>query len=304
MDVVIVAFDKDESLVRGVAQKLGAAVVVPQVDQFSDGEIKVSLKDPAICVGKKAVIVQSTYPRVNEQVLLVAFLAHELKNAGATHVIGVIPYLGYSRQEKSDIPEKSGSVAVIAQLFEGAGVDQIITTELHAPEITKLFRIPIHNVLTADTVAQHIAQQFDSLENICLVAPDKGAEEPVRAVADQLGIGVLVFAKERYGVDKTRVIGLKGECRGKTAIIVDDIIDTGGTAINVCNELVGLGFDTVDGYFVHPVFSGNALERIAASTFNTLFVSNTIPLPADLQGAHIQQFDLSDKMATVIKEVV
>ncbi len=304
MDMILVAFDKDDSLVAGIAQKLVKQIMVPRVDQFADGEIRISFEDHSLFAGKKAVIIQSTCSPVHEHLLRVAFLAHELKNAGATHVVGVIPYFGYARQEKSDIAGKPGPVAFIAKLLESSGIDQIITVDLHAPEIKKFFFIPVHNVTIANAIAVHITQTGFELLSICLVAPDKGAEEYVRAVAEQLGIGVLVFAKERYDVNKTRVIGLTGECRGKTAIIIDDIIDTGGTAINVCNELASLGFEAIHGYFVHPVFSGNALQRIAASNFKTLFVSNTIPLPVDLHGSHVEQFDLSDELATVIKEVV
>ncbi len=302
IDIEIVSLHDDTGLSRSIANQFSKEVIFPELQKFADGEMRVVLKDPAACANKTVLLVQSTCQPVHETILAVAFLAHELANAGAKKVIGVLPYFGYCRQEKSDIPDKSGPAAVIAKLLESVGLDSIITVELHTATIKDFFSIPIHNVILYDLIAQHIQQHFTTLENICFIAPDKGAQERVQAIAQRCNAGVLVFHKERLSIDKTCVVGRSGQCVGETAIIIDDIIDTGGTALNVCNELVALGFKNIYGYFVHPVFSGDALKKIEASPFTKVFVSNTIALPR--ASAKVAVFDISRELLERIEKLL
>lgn len=300
MNYELVALSRTD-LTEKIATQLQQPLRYAELRQFADGEIDVKLANPGQFAGKVAVILQSTGDPVNEHTLGVAFLAHELKNAGARKVIAVIPYLGYARHDESSIAGKSGNVAVIAKLFETAGIDEFISVDLHDEKIIDFFSIPVHNLQVQSIIADHIKSQEKSLHNVCLVAPDKGAGEYVEDVAHKIGVGTLIFSKERFSTDQTRITGLTGECEGTTGIIIDDIIATGGTALNVCNSLPEMGYENIYGYFVHPVLAGNAVERIEKSCFSKIFVSNTLPLRKEaLESSDIEVFDVS---SVIVKEL-
>lgn len=304
MNVELICLEKTD-LADKIAKKLDKPLHTPMYRQFADGELNVVLENYQQYTDKTVVIIQSTNKPVNEHILGVAFCAHELKNAGAKKVIAVVPYFGYTRQERSKIENKPGHAAVIAQLFEGAGIDEVVAVELHDLAIIDLFSIPVHNVLVNHIIAQHVQHHFKLLQDICLIAPDKGAREYVDDIADELNVETLTFSKERYGPDKTRVIKHEGECGGNIGIMVDDIMSTGGTAINVCNALAKKGFRQMYGYFVHPVLAGNAVERVEESYFDKIFVGNTIPLSAEAQKADfIEVFDVSEPIVTTLNELL
>lgn len=287
-----------------IAKKLNKKLHKPLFQEFADGELNVVLEDPVLFHDKTIVIIQSTGAPVNKHMLGVAYCAQELKNAGAHKVIAVIPYFGYGRQERSTIPGKPGHAAVVAKLFEGAGIDELVAVELHDLALLDLFTIPVHNVSVQHTIAQHIRQRIKSVETSCIIAPDHGARAYVDEIGSELCVSTLTFEKERYGKDKTRVIGHEGECGKDVGVMVDDIIATGGTAINVCSMLHEHGFSTMYGYFVHPVLAGSALERIKDSHFAKIFVGNTLPLSSAAQEVdHIEPFDVSDAIIEKLQEI-
>lgn len=296
---IIVALEKTE-LAQNIADSLNKELINPIYQTFADGECKVKLQDWQRFENEIVVVVQSVNKPVNDSVLSVAFLIHELKNAGAKKIIVAVPYLAYARHEKSCVPEKKGNVAVIIKLLESAGADEIITVELHEQKIMEYFSVPVHNLSMIETVASHIKKNNPRLLGICLVAPDEGAQPYVQAVGKMLGLGTIVFAKERYGKNKTRIVGMRGACRGKKAILIDDIIDTGGTAINVANKLAELGFESVEGYFVHPVLSGNAPQRVQESPFTKIYVCNTLELPQESNKINV--LDISSVLSKIIED--
>jgi len=251
MNAVVLAGDKDNTIAQKIARQLQVKLIVPHVCYFADGELHVSLSNPSSFIDKIVFLVQSTSMPVNENLLQVLFLTHEVKNAAAKTIIGVIPYFGYSRQEASDILGKPGQAATVVKMLEVAGMDSLLTVELHAPVIESFFSIPVLNVHVTDIIVQHIYKQFNSLDKVCLVAPDKGAQKRVQAIAQKLGIGFLTVVKERYASDKVRITKTIGMCSGITAIIIDDIISTGNTALQACDKLVTMGFENLYGYFVH-----------------------------------------------------
>ena len=293
MNTEFVALTEQTDLAHNIAKHFGKDLFFPKIDRFADGELRVRLEEPNRFHGKKVVLIQSTCSPVHENLMLVALAAHALKQAGVVELIGVLPYFGYSRHDKSEIAGEPGPIEVVIKLLEAAGIDRFITIELHAPEAVGLFSVPVQNVGTASCIANHIKHHFTELEDFCLVSPDKGAEQHVKKIADMLGIGYVVYEKERLGVDQTRIVGKIMECAGHRAILIDDIIDTGGTARNACNELMTSGFSHVYAYFVHPVFSGEALEKMHASTFDTIYVGNTIALPKDKPLEKVRSFDVS-----------
>lgn len=304
MSYECIALQETDLAVR-VANQLKRDLHIANYRQFADGEVNVSLSDWQQYAGKTVVIIQSTGDPVNEHTMGVAFLAHALKNAGAQKIIGVIPYLGYARQESSSIEGKSGSVAVIAKLFEASGIDEMVVVDLHEPRAIDFFSIPVHNVKAQPVIAQHIKEQLSSLSGVCLIAPDKGAEQYVQQVGHMINVGTLTFSKKRFAADQTRVLGHEGSCIGTTAIMLDDIIATGGTAINVADALPQMGYQSIYGYFVHPVLAGNAIEKIEKSSFAQIFVSNTLPLKkAAQESAKIAVFDVSAILVEKIEQLL
>lgn len=300
-------------LAETVARLLQAILIQAKFQKFSDSECAVTLDNYEQFLDANVYIFQSSSMPVNDTVLGVAFLAQVLKQAGARKVILINPYFGYSRQDKSPIKGKPGHAEIIAKLYESSGIDELITVELHNPEIKKYFTIPVHELELTDVIAQQIKQHFGAKKDICLIAPDKGAYERVAKIGMLIGAGVLVFSKERYAADKTRVLGVSGTCTGQTAILIDDMIDTAGTAVNVARALMEMrpmpadgknvkGFQEVVGFFVHPVLSGDAFDRIEKSPFSQVFVSNTLPM----HGEHrkITQFDVSSVLAEFILKKV
>jgi len=304
-------------LAESVARLLQAHFVQANFQRFSDSECAVFLDDIEQFHGKDVYIFQSTGAPVNDTVFGVAFLAQQLKQAGARKVVLISPYFGYSRQDKSVISGNPGHAEIIARLFEASGIDELITAELHNPAIKNYFTIPVHELSLTDALAEYIKQHFGSRKEMCLIAPDKGAYERVAKIGLLVGAGVLVFSKERYAPDKTRVVGVSGTSTGpstglpgfaqgyaghgrtgKTAILIDDIIDTAGTAINAAQALLELHFHEVIGFFVHPVLSGDACERIEKGPFSQIVVSNTLPVIGDHR--KIVPFDISAVLAEFI----
>jgi ribose-phosphate pyrophosphokinase len=302
MDIELITLNEHADIAQRISAYFKKELYVPKIERFADSEIRISLENPVRFIDKTIILIQSTYAPVIEHIAEVAFLMQELKNAECERIIGVIPYFGYSRQEKSDSVGLPGHAVVIAKLFESVGLNALISVELHDALIETFFSIPVRNVLVHEIIAAHIKHLVGSLEGVCLIAPDKGAQAYVHTIAQRLGAGMLVFSKERFAADQTRIIGKSGSCKGKTAIIIDDILDTGGTALNVCKELQQLGFQDIFGYFVHPVFSSDAQERIERSIFTKVFISNTIPLRSRSQ--KIGVFDVSGPIIEALNQLL
>ena len=290
-------------LASRIAEQCGKFLHYAHIARFADGETEVTFDNADSWRDKHAIIIQSTHPVPHEQILHVAFLAHELKNAGCTQITAIIPYFGYSRQEKSCIPGKSGHAQIIAQLLQDAGIDRIITVEAHTPILNNFFTIPFHSICLVDIIANHIKQHIDISRGVSLIALDKGGYTRAHAIAQKLGCNTIQFTKERYAHDKTKIVSVSGEVNTPTAILVDDIIDTGGTALHVCDELAKKGIEHIFGYFVHPILSGNAVSNVQASSFEKVFASNTVPLK-DMQSHHtVKPFDISTVIVEQIKQL-
>lgn len=285
-----------------IATLLGKELIVPQINRFADGELEIRFTDPERLKNKKIYIIQATNPPVHDNLMQLLLLAYEAKNAGAQQLFGIIPYFGYARHDKGVISGTQGAVGLIAQLLEYAGFSSVITVELHSKMVESYFEIPVLNVSLVDRIAEHIKSQFKTQDTICLVAPDHGAQERVLAIAQKLSCGSILFSKERYGKDATKIVATKSMCDGTIGIIIDDMIDTGGTAINACNALLEQGFSQVYGYFVHPVFSADAQHKIEKSRFTKIFVSNTISM-RELKDK-IEVFDIENEIVLALRALL
>ena len=299
MNFELVTLSSENVLADSIAQQLHKPLIIPSVVRFADSEIKVSFENPALLAGKKVFIIQSTSTPVHDTLMHFLLTVYAVKAAGAHTVIGVVPYFGYSRHDAVHFVHGKGSLELIARLCVAAGIDEFITLDFHTPHFADFFTVPIHNVHSLPVLASHCAQKID-ITSACIVAPDKGAYGRAQALARILHIPCISFEKERYAPNKTRCIDSDLHTYTRTAIIIDDIIDTGETALNVCYALHKKGFSHIVGYFIHPVLSEDAVQSIEHSYFDKIFVSNSIELVETSE--KIEQFDVSTVLAEKIKE--
>ena len=293
---------KNFDLAQYVAKKLDKPLHIADVKQFADTEQEIKFPELPSLPNKTGVLIQSTYPPVNDHLVEVALASFGIKTLGAKNILGVIPYFGYSRHDKNVFKQKPGPVQVVIRMLEAAGITKFVTVQLHNPLIIPYFQVSVIDILLNDFFANLIKTHIPDWQNACIIAPDEGAREMIQDIANKVGCGYLVFSKERFAADKTKIIGVEGTCTSKTAIIIDDIIDTGGTAVNVANELKTQGFDRIFGFFAHPVLSADAPERIEKSAFEKIFVSNTIPLDGK-KTSKIDQFDISSLVAESVQRM-
>jgi|GEM_PF-1074352 len=259
-------------LVHALAFQLNTQLIQLKGTTFPDSEYKLEMPagfDPA---GNIIFLVHSTNAPVNEHIMQLAFAANALKKAGAAKIVGIVPYFGYARQYTG----QASAIELVIKLLETAGIDQFITVDLHEPAIMPLFSNPVTHISTMESIAQHIKDHIPNYKQALLVAPDEGAYDRVKSIAALLGCASMVFEKERHSASHTEIVGSRGLCAHETAIIIDDIIATGSTAIDAATQLRAQQVQRVYGYFVHPVLCGTAREKIAASDFEQVFVSNTI----------------------------
>lgn len=301
MSYELVAF-KNTDLAQRIAQQLHKELYVVPIRQFADGELDIHLAEVERYANKAVVLIQSTGGRVNEHTLAISFLAHTIKQAGATKVIAVIPYLGYSRQDRI-FEGKPGNMHVIAKLFEQAGIDEIITVALHAKDVMNFFSIPVTDIALHTKIAHLIQKHFSDKQDICLVAPDKGAHFYVRKMAHEIGVGTIICNKERFAADRVRLLDCAIDCEGTVGVMVDDIISTGGTLTNVSRLLTEKGYRNLAAYVVHPILAGDAIERLRAAGVQTLWVSNSMPIASEYKAIpFISVFDISEDIVSVLKK--
>jgi len=301
MNFEVVAPPHHDQLADLIAKKLGKQIIEPHITRFADSEIKVTFANPSVMAKKVVFIIQSTSMPVHDKVMQFLLIVHKIRAAGAQKIVGVIPYFGYSRQDSMRSSHDKGSLELVAQLIKAAGVDELIAVDFHSPLIDTFFSIPVHNIQALDVIAAHCKATIN-LEGACVVSPDNGAKGNAQLLAHKIGIECIHFAKERYAPDKTRLIDSTIEVNAKTAIIIDDIIDTGNTVLNVCYALHQKGVTKIYGYFVHPVLSEDAVNSIDHSYFDRVFVSNSIAL--EQESERIEQFDISDVLVEKIKEMI
>ncbi|MFC1842632.1 ribose-phosphate diphosphokinase [Candidatus Dependentiae bacterium] len=299
---VFFALDKDFDLAKKLAEKCNKSLIIPEVVYFADSEIRIDLPEGIDLEGKQAFIVHSTVEPVNDNYMQLFFLADLLKRRGASQVKAVIPYFGYSRQCGCKTGEDVGHAQVIAKLLEASGVDSVVSVEIHDNALKHFFSIPFENILLRDFIAKNLKELLPSYKNWCLVAPDDGAQERVKEVANLLGIDTILFSKQRTGIDKVAISQTYvGACEGKNAIILDDIIDTGGTAVKVANKLSEHGANKIYGYFVHPVISNEAVQRLEKSPIDKFFVTNSVALHENKKIGKIEVLDISSVISEFLK---
>ena len=272
------------------------------VGRFSDGEACIEVHENVR--GADVFVLQSTCAPTNDNLMELMIMADAIRRASAQRVTAVIPYYGYARQDRRPRSARvSISAKVVADMLDSVGIDRMLTVDLHADQIQGFFKMPVDNVYASPVLVDHmIAQRY---ENPIIVSPDVGGVVRARAIAKQANdLDLAIIDKRRPQANETRVMNVIGDVEGKTCVLVDDIVDTAGTLCTAAQALKEEGAIKVVSYITHPVFSGNAIEKISNSELDAIVVTDTIPLSSEAASCDkIQQLSLDRLLAEAIRRV-
>ncbi len=296
----VFAGNSNPSLGLEIARHLGVGLGSVTLDRFRDGEIRVQVLDNVR--GADVFVVQSTCPPVNEHLMELLLLVDALKRASAARINAVIPYYGYGRQDRKDRSRVPISAKLVADLLTVAGVDRVISMDLHAGQIQGYFNIPVDHLYATPVMLDCIRSL--GLERPIIVSPDAGGVERARVYGKKLGVGIAVMDKRR-GIDgEVETIHVVGEVRDRAAVLVDDMVDSAGTLVRAAGALRSAGATRVLAVCTHAVLSPPAPERIAGGPIEMVIVGDTIPVRDEgLRTGKIHVVSLAQLLATAIESV-
>jgi len=285
-----------EEICRFVGVPLGET----RLQRFSDGEVHFQLLENVR--GADVFLVQPTCFPVDQHLVELLIMMDALKRASAGRITVVIPYYGYARQDRKDRPRVAITSKLVADLLTTAGANRALLVDLHAAQIQGFFNIPVDHLFASPVLVSYFRDL--NLPNLTVVSPDAGGVERARFFAKKLDVPLAIVDKRRTDVNVTEVMNVIGDVQGRTCLILDDIIDTAGTLVKTVDALLGQGAGKVYACATHPVLSGPAVERIAASRLEQLVVTNTIPLRADAQGvAKIKVLSIAGLLGRAIESI-
>ena len=302
-NIVLFAGNASQTLAGRIAQQLMQPLGFIQVEKFSDGETRLEILENIR--GRDIFLVQSTCPPANDHLMELLFMADACRRASAKSISAVVPYFGYSRQDRRPRNTRGPiSAKLVGDLIETSGISRLITIDLHADQIEGFFSIPVDNVYSSPVLLGDIWKQ--KYDNIVLVSPDVGGVLRARAIARRLdNVGLAIIDKRRERANKSEVINIIGDVEQKTAVIFDDMVDTAGTLCNAAAALKEKGANKTVAYAAHPVLSGPAIERIQESELDELVVTDTIPLSQDaLDTGKIRQLSIAELVAETIRRII
>ncbi len=289
-------------LAKKVAQHLGLELGGATVGRFSDGEVMISINENVR--GKDVFFIQPTCFPTNDNLMELLVACDALRRASAGRITAVIPYYGYSRQDRRPRSARVPiSAKVVANMITSVGCDRVLTIDLHADQIQGFFEIPVDNIYASSVIQKDILAQGG--EDITVVSPDVGGVLRARSVAKQIpGADLVIIDKRRPAPNVSEVMNIIGEVEGRHCIIVDDIVDTAGTLAAAAKVLKARGAKTVRAYCTHPIFSGKAIENISNSGLDEMIVTDTIPLREEAQAcSKIRVLSISDIIASTILRI-
>ncbi len=283
-------------LAEKIADSFGVEVGKSIVTEFSDGEFQTSFEENIR--GRDVFIVQSTFPPTDNLMELL-MMVDAARRASAKKIIAVLPYFGYARQDRKDKPRVSIASKLIANLLVTTGVTRIITLDLHADQIQGFFDIPVDHMFASNIFVPYIKSL--NLPNLMMASPDTGGTRRAASYAKSLNTGFAICYKQRAKPNVIEQMQLIGDVEGKDVILIDDIIDTAGTITKAAGLIMDNGANSVRAFCTHPIFSGNAYERISKSPFEEVVVTDTIPLKQSCDKINV--LSTADLFAEVIKRV-
>ncbi len=290
------------ALAQEIAHHLKVPVGRADVGRFSDGEVNVEIRENVR--GRDVFIVQPTCPPTNDNLMELLVMVDACKRASASRVTAVVPYFGYARQDRRPRATRSAITAkLVADMIGNAGVDRLLTLDLHSDQVQGFFAIPVDNMYASPVLLGDIWRQ--RYPNLIVVSPDVGGAERARAFAKRLDDAELaIIDKRRPRPNESKVMNIIGEVDGKTCVLVDDMVDTAGTLCQAAQALKDEGAVRVLAYATHAVLSGSAVQRISSSALDELVVTNTIPLTgAARECGRIRQLSVASLLAETIRRI-
>jgi len=269
----ILAGNSNRALTEAIAAYLGLPLTNCQVRRFADMEIFVEIQENVR--GEDTFVVQSTSFPANDHLMELLIMADALRRSSARRITAVIPYFGYARQDRKSGSRTPISAKLVANLITRAGADRVLTVDLHAGQIQGFFDIPTDNLFAAPVMVRDIRERLD-VKNVVVVSPDVGGVVRARALAKRIDASLAIVDKRRERAGESEVMNIIGEVSGRSCILVDDIVDSGGTLCNAADALLNEGATEVRAYITHGVLSGGAVARISASHLKELVVTDTI----------------------------
>ncbi len=297
----ILSGTSNKYLSEKISKYLKNRLVNSSIRKFADGEIYIEINENIR--GNSIFLIQSISSPANDNLMELLLCVDALKRSSAKNITAVIPYFGYARQDRKVAPRTSISAKLVSNLITKAGADRIVTVDLHAGQIQGFFDIPVDNLFATPIFTRHIKRKIKNKNLIC-VAPDVGGVERARALGRKLNAELAIIDKRRSAPGKSLVMNVIGNVKGKICIIVDDLIDSGGTIVNATEALKKRGAKEVHVYVTHGVLSGDAVEKIKKSKIKNLVVTDTINISDRVKKVrNIEILSISNLLAEAIKRI-
>jgi ribose-phosphate pyrophosphokinase len=297
-DIKLLAGNSNRALSEAIAAYLGLPLTRCQVRRFADMEVFVEIQENVR--GLDTFIIQSTSFPANDHLMELLIMTDALRRASARRITAVVPYFGYARQDRKPAPRAPISAKLVANLITRAGVDRVLTVDLHAGQIQGFFDIPTDNLFGAPVMVRDIKERLD-LNNVMVISPDVGGVVRARALAKRIDAPLAIVDKRRERAGESEVMNIIGDVAGKSCILVDDIVDSGGTLCNAAEALLAKGAKEVRAYITHGVLSGGAVARISASKLKELVVTDSIqPTEAVRVAKNIRVISIAPLMGEAI----
>lgn len=289
----------NKELAQAIAQCLGEELGDSEVSRFKDGEIRMRIGETVR--GAEVFVIQPTQTPSDTHLMELLIMIDAMKRASAKEVCAVIPYYGYARQDRKTQPRDAITAKLIANLITAAGADRIVTMDLHAAQIQGFFDIPVDNLKGIPILTEYLHRK--NFKDVVVVSPDVGGVVRARELADRLNCEIAIVDKRRPQPNVSEVMNIIGTVTGKTAIIIDDMIDTGGTIVKAAEALIKEGATAVFACCSHPVFSGDAPQILQASPLQEIIVSDSIHLPIEKRIPKLTQLSIAPLFAEAIRRI-
>ena len=297
----ILSCNSNPPLAEGISAYLNQPLTKAVVRRFSDMEVFVEIQENVR--GEDAFIVQSTSYPTNDHLMELLVTIDALKRGSARRITAVIPYFGYARQDRKSGPRTPISAKLVANLITVAGADRVLTIDLHAAQIQGFFDIPVDNLFAVPVFIENILQNYNP-KDLCIIAPDVGGVLRARAIAKRLNTDLAIIDKRREAPGQSEVMNIIGEVKGRNCLLVDDIVDSGGTLCNAAETLIDAGALTVDAYVTHGVLSGGAVARVASSPLNSLVTTDSIAATEAFRVAkNIKHISIAPLLGEAVKRI-
>ena len=297
----IVACNSNRPLAEAMAATLNLPLTRAAVRRFADMEVFVEIHENVR--GEDVFVVQSTSYPANDNLMELLITLDALRRSSARRVTAVIPYFGYARQDRKTAPRTPISAKLVANLITEAGANRVLTMDLHAAQIQGFFDIPVDNLYAEPLFTRDIRERFDG-RDIVIVSPDVGGVLRARAIATRLNRDLAIIDKRRERAGPSEVMNVIGDVQGRDCILVDDLVDSGGTLCNAAEALLGAGARSASVYTTHGVLSGGAVARIASSPIETMTITDSIPATEAVRLAHnIRQITVAPLMADAMRRI-